>query len=208
MNEMPDHALRPHSILRLMNSQEPFWVVETPAQIREKMRGLKEDFSMGIDGEGEGGSLLMLVGLDLWTGDKPETEPYELEVHPGMVSVVRGVSETYWERHFAQAASQGGGMGVGGVSTEDFMQQFFGGKGVGGIVIGPEGIRQFGAGPAKPMKSAEAELNPKIECCCGHLAFNHDLMEEFVGECTEEGCGCGRFHTHDQLGPDGQEQAP
>jgi hypothetical protein len=209
VNDMPDHGLRAHTIVRLMTGQDTFWVVETPAEIREKLRALKEDFSMGLGEEAEDeGSMLRLIGLDIWTGEAAETEPYELAVHPGTVVVVRGISETYWKRHLASANAQGGGVGVGGVNAEEFMQQFLGGKGVGGLVIGPEGIRQFGAGPAKPLKVAEGTDSSDLECCCGHPAFNHDQTAEFVGECAEAGCTCGRFHTHDQLGPNGEEQAP
>jgi hypothetical protein len=196
MSEMPEIDYRAGAIVtQLGGSVDPAWVVESPAEIRAKLKALKEAHSMGIDSEDDE-MLLVLTGLDLYTDKPPHVEPYDLSLHPGTVLQIKEVNERFWDSHLARAREEKPGPPEG---MPPAMAEALTGLGVDLSQVTPlfpPGVSPHGGeGDSATMTLEQFNENgAEVECCCGHKALNHVISERRVEECTE--CDCVLFHTH------------
>lgn len=200
MNAEPQPEIdqpRANAVVKLLTGDTHF-IMETPHEVRAKRAELRENVDLGLgDGEDGNGGLLVLAGLDVFAGDPPDVEAFDLSVHPGMIGMVRGITDRYWKAHLELASTAPDPTpmpGPGGPSPGNPLGKML--SDMGFQVLGGGGFPMQGLEHGTKPRSIK-NASPDEICCCGHRADSHLFGEEFVGDCHAEGCTCGLFHTHD-----------
>lgn len=195
--DMPDMALVPKSMVQLAIPSDPFYTLETPTEIRQKLTDLKNDYggSLGEDEQDQSG-LLVVTEIELHTRPEVSPEPIDKSVHPQLIAWVKDLHPNFWADQLRAAGEANQQWKQMEEYRDESVDPLAGMPGpvrtlIEGLTSGQATLVPGGKG----MTAAEfgAPGAPETECCCGHKAVHHEL-EEKIGACEE--CGCARFHTH------------
>lgn len=196
--DMPEMELVPKSMMQLAIPSDPFYVLETPTEIREKLTDLKNDYSssLGEGGEDQSG-LLVLTEIELHTRPLVSPEPIDKAVHPQLVAWVKDLHPNYWAEQLKFAAESNQEWKRIEEHREEGDDPLAGMPGpvralIEGLTSGQARVIQPG-GKAMTAEEFAEPGGSETQCCCGHKAVRHEVGEK-IGACEE--CGCARFHTH------------
>jgi hypothetical protein len=213
--QMDSIRLQPSSIVKMVNDPEAHFILQSPKEVRAKRAALVEKMELGhLEGEvpeADESGLMHLVGLDLYSNG--DVEDYTIDIHPGWLLSVKGVTPRAWESHqvrvgidpkhgkpFQEVERQQVG------ETPRLVKYLM----AAGVPIEIKGPGQYhmkldtSEGPINNSEHIDDALplltrdsHGAEACCCGHAAMNHHAGAHVVELC--EVCGpelCGLFHRH------------